>query len=137
MADQIPAPNTHVVQDAHVLSDKDVRQFLRKYFFLSNSPPPNEEFLDLFTDDGVWIFADRRAQGRQEIQALRTSMWKDIPHRDHSPAKIFSHGNHDDDTELMILGTTSWEYHEKEAKSTQGDWAAHCKLHKEEDGTIK
>ncbi|KAL8959195.1 MAG: hypothetical protein Q9183_005680, partial [Haloplaca sp. 2 TL-2023] len=62
---QIPAPNTHVVQDAHVLSDKDVRQFLRKYFFLSNSPPPNEDFLDLFTDDGVWIFADRRAQGRQ------------------------------------------------------------------------
>lgn len=65
MADQVPGENTHEVQVTHVLSDKDVRQFLRKFFYLSNEPPPSDEFTDLFTEDGVWIFADRKAQGRQ------------------------------------------------------------------------
>ncbi|KAL8699356.1 MAG: hypothetical protein Q9201_006049 [Fulgogasparrea decipioides] len=132
MTDRIPEENTHIVQEAaHALSDKDVRHFLRKFFYLSNEPPPNDEFTNLFTEDGVWIFADRRAQGRH---ALRKKMWEDIPHRDHSPVKIFSHGNHDNDTELMILGTTSWTYHEGHGNA--GDWAAHCKLEKDDNGKV-
>jgi len=169
MSDPTPAENTHEVQAAHALSDKDVRQFLRKFYYLSNAPPPNHEFNDLFTEDGVYTFADRKAKGHPgthkkrtawrslaylfaahdsellyicadallipAIQALREKLWQDIPHRDHSPIKIFSYGNHNDDTELMILGTTTWTYHE--GHGNVGDWAAHCKLVKRDAGEVK
>lgn len=49
--------------------------------------------------------------------------------------KTFSHGNHDDDTELMILGTATWTYHE--GHKNIGDWAAHVKLERGENGQIQ
>ena len=49
--------------------------------------------------------------------------------------KIFSHGNHHDDTELMVLGTVGWTYHAGHDHS--GDWAAHVELHKGDDGVLR
>lgn len=35
----------------------------------------------------------------------------------------------------MILGTVGWTYHA--GHGHEGDWAAHVKLHKGEDGTVR
>ena len=72
---------------------------------------------------------------RQAIRNLRKKLWADVKSRDHSPIKIFSHGNHDDDTELMILGTATWSY--EAGHTNEGDWAAHIKLEKGSDGKLR
>ncbi|KAL8779158.1 MAG: hypothetical protein Q9213_007084 [Squamulea squamosa] len=120
---------------AHVLSDAEVRQYLRKYFYISNDISLDKEWGELFTEDGVYIMGNRKATGREAIRTLRKKLYEEIPQRDHSPVKIFSHGNHHDDTEMMILGTVGWTYHE--GHSHAGDWAAHVKLHKGEDGVLR
>lgn len=71
----------------------------------------------------------------QAIRNLRKKVWEEVPNRDHDMVKVFSHGNHDDDTELMTLGTATWTYHE--GHQNVGDWAAHVKLEKDEDGKIE
>ncbi|KAL8713119.1 MAG: hypothetical protein Q9220_002640 [cf. Caloplaca sp. 1 TL-2023] len=126
----------HDTQAAHVLSDAKVRQYLRKYYYVANEPSLDTEYGDLFTEKGVFIVGPRKATGREAIRALRNAIWKEIPNRDHSPVKIFSHGNHDDDTELMVLGTASWTYHE--GHQNVADWVAHVKLEKDDkDGQIR
>ncbi|KAI4178762.1 MAG: hypothetical protein LQ346_007350 [Caloplaca aetnensis] len=127
--------DTHDTQAAHVLSDKDVRHFLRRYYYIANEPALDQEYGDLFTEDGVFIMGNRKATGREAIRNLRKKVWEEVPNRDHDMVKAFSHGNHDDDTELMILGTATWTYHE--GHQNVGDWAAHVKLEKGEDGKIE
>ncbi|KAL8946092.1 MAG: hypothetical protein Q9222_007465 [Ikaeria aurantiellina] len=135
MSDKSSAEDSHVTQAAHVLSDRKVRQFLRKYYYIANEPSLVDEYDDLFTEGGVFIIGSRKATGREAIRALRKAMWEEVPNRDHSPVKIFSHGNHDDDTELMILGTASWTYHE--GHQNIADWVAHVKLELGKDDQIR
>ncbi|KAL8728478.1 MAG: hypothetical protein Q9166_005376 [cf. Caloplaca sp. 2 TL-2023] len=135
MSDQSTEHETHVTQAVRDLSDREVRQYLRKYFYISNDISLDTEWGDLFTEDGVYIMGNRKATGREAIRKLRKKLYDEIPQRDHSPVKIFSHGNHHDDTELMILGTVGWTYHA--GHDHAGDWAAHCKLHKGDDGVLR
>ncbi|KAL8933097.1 MAG: hypothetical protein Q9216_006526 [Gyalolechia sp. 2 TL-2023] len=155
MTSKSQAEDTHDTQDAHVLSDAAVRQFLRKYYYIANEPSLDTEYGDLFTEDAVFIMADKKSKGRegkqlassdatimstnshfqQAIRALRKKLWQDVLSRDHSPIKMFSHGNHEDDTELMVLGTTTWTY--EGGHTNVGDWAAHVKLEKGDDGKLR
>lgn len=57
--------DTHDTQAAHVLSDKDVRHFLRKYYYVANEPALDKEYGDLFTEDGVFIMGNKKATGRE------------------------------------------------------------------------
>ncbi|KAL8719377.1 MAG: hypothetical protein Q9225_003607 [Loekoesia sp. 1 TL-2023] len=135
MSSKPPAEETHITQAAHVLSDKDVRHFLRKYYYIANEPALDTEYGDLFTEDAVFIMGNRKATGREAIRALRKKVWDEIPGRDHDMVKVFSHGNNDDDTELMVLGTVTWTYHA--GHKNLGDWAAHVKLDKGKNGQIR
>ncbi|KAL8867348.1 MAG: hypothetical protein Q9174_005722 [Haloplaca sp. 1 TL-2023] len=126
---------THLTQAQHVLSDGKVRQYLRKYYYIANEPGIDKEYGDLFTEDGVFIMGDRKATGREAIRALRKKIWEEVPNRDHDAVKMFSHGNHEDDTELMVLGTATWGYHE--GHKNVGDWAAHIKLEMGKDDQLR
>ncbi|KAL9626306.1 MAG: hypothetical protein Q9204_007412 [Flavoplaca sp. TL-2023a] len=135
MSTSEPEHETHNTQAVKDLSDSQVRQYLRKFYYISNDISLDKEWGDLFTEDGVYIMGNKKAKGPEAIRKLRKKLFEDIPSRDHSPIKIFSHGNHDDDTELMILGTVGWTYHA--GHGHEGDWAAHVKLHKGEDGMVR
>ncbi|KAL8686135.1 MAG: hypothetical protein Q9224_005542, partial [Gallowayella concinna] len=126
---------THITQTARGLSDHDVRQYLRKFYYVSNELSLDTEYGDLFTEDGVYIMGSRKATGRQAIRALRKKSYDEIPQQDHHPLKFFSHGNHHDDTEMMILGDVTWTYHAGHTHA--GDWAAHIKLQKGDDGVLR
>ncbi|KAL8757392.1 MAG: hypothetical protein Q9199_002269 [Rusavskia elegans] len=117
MSAKAPEHGTHKTQAVNDLSDRQVRQYLRKFYYVSNDISLEKEWGDLFAEDGVYIMGNRKATG---------------PEARPQPMKIFSHGNHDDDTELMILGTVGWTYHA--GHDHTGDWAAHVKLHKGDDG---
>lgn len=69
------------------------------------------------------------------IIALRKKLWEEVPGRDHNPAKVFSHGNHDDDTKLLVLGHVEHTHHA--GHSSNGDWVAHVKLVKDELGKVQ
>ncbi|KAL8887816.1 MAG: hypothetical protein Q9192_006270 [Flavoplaca navasiana] len=210
MSTSEPEHETHKTQAVKDLSDSQVRQYLRKFYYISNDISLDKEWGDLFTEDGVYIMGNKKAKGPEgtfsltgfptippkvvlflsfffpprvlfspppfspstihapllsphfpslpitpslhspllliphshqtkaassAIRKLRKKLFEDIPSRDHSPIKIFSHGNHDDDTELMILGTVGWTYHA--GHGHEGDWAAHVKLHKGNDGVMR
>ncbi|KAL8948280.1 MAG: hypothetical protein Q9183_007702, partial [Haloplaca sp. 2 TL-2023] len=140
--------DTHTTQAQHVLSDGKVRQYLRKYYYIANEPSLDKEYGDLFTEDGVFIMGSRKATGREAqgksntdqpsssaIRSLRKKIWEEVPNRDHDAVKMFSHGNHEDDTELMVLGTATWGYHE--GHKNVGDWAAHIKLEMGKDDQLR
>ncbi|KAL8850877.1 MAG: hypothetical protein Q9221_004190 [Calogaya cf. arnoldii] len=135
MSKEAAEHETHKTQAVNDLSDRQVRQFLRKFYYVSNDISLEKEWGELFADDGVYIMGNRKATGPDAIRKLRKKLYEEIPSRDHSPMKIFSHGNHEDDTELMILGTVGWTYHAGHDHS--GDWAAHVKLHKGDDGVVR
>ncbi|KAL8726180.1 MAG: hypothetical protein Q9181_006151 [Wetmoreana brouardii] len=135
MSNDGPTFETHNTQAAHDLSDREVRYFLRKYYYISNELSLDTDYGELSTEDGAFIIGDRKAIGREAIRALRKKMWEEVPNRDHDVQKIFSHGNHEDDTELMILGTATWGYHE--GHKNVGDWAAHVGLEKGKDGQVR
>ena len=105
MSNETPAEETHDTQAAHVLSDKDVRQFLRKYYYIANELGLDTEYGDLFAEDGVFIMGTRKARGRdgkldssppdlritiksparqglisflQAIRALRRKLWEEV-----------------------------------------------------------
>ncbi|KAL8840887.1 MAG: hypothetical protein Q9170_001151 [Blastenia crenularia] len=115
MSDKAPAEEAHDKQAAHVLSDKDVCHFWRRYYYIANEPSLSTKYVELFTEDSVFIMGNRKATEREgkTIRALPKKIWEEVPSRDHDMVKTFSHGNHEDDTELMILGTSSWTYHER------------------------
>ncbi|KAI4214006.1 MAG: hypothetical protein LQ351_003410 [Letrouitia transgressa] len=160
----ISAEDFHDTQAVKVLSDPDVRQFLRKYYYIANDISLDSEYADLFTEDAVFIMANRKAVGRSgqsfilsvqplsfatlvinlltqtqlfaqpAVVSFRKKLWDEIPKRDHSPTKIFSLGNDDDDMELMVLGTAEWGYHAGHSKT--GDWVAHVKLERDKDNQV-
>ncbi|KAL9614181.1 MAG: hypothetical protein Q9167_001333 [Letrouitia subvulpina] len=132
--DGISAEDFHDTQAVKVLSDRDVRQFLRKYYYIANDISLDNEYRDLFTEDAVFIMANRKAVGRSALVSLRKKLWEEIPKRDHSPTKIFSLGNDEDDMELMVLGSAEWGYHAGHSKT--GDWAAHVKLERDKDNNV-
>ncbi|KAL9593479.1 MAG: hypothetical protein Q9219_007532, partial [cf. Caloplaca sp. 3 TL-2023] len=135
MSNKTSPEETHDTQERHVLSDSDVRHFLRKYYYIANELALDTEYGDLFTEDGVFIMGGRKAKGREAIRALRKKIWDDIPSHDHDMRKVFSYGNHEDDTELMVLGNATWTYHA--GHQNVGDWAAHVKLERGKDGKLR
>ncbi|KAI4159716.1 MAG: hypothetical protein LQ342_006331 [Letrouitia transgressa] len=130
----ISAEDFHDTQAVKVLSDPDVRQFLRKYYYIANDISLDTEYAELFTEDAIFIMANRKAVGRSAVVSFRKKLWDEIPKRDHSPTKIFSLGNDDDDMELMVLGTAEWGYHAGHSKT--GDWVAHVKLERDKDNKV-
>ncbi|KAL8946091.1 MAG: hypothetical protein Q9222_007464 [Ikaeria aurantiellina] len=68
MTDQSAAEEeVHITQASKDLSDKTVRAFLRKYFYVSNDLSLEKEWGDLFTEDGTYIMGSRKATGRPGI----------------------------------------------------------------------
>ncbi|ROW16511.1 hypothetical protein VPNG_02794 [Cytospora leucostoma] len=110
------------------LTDPETRQLLETFYELSNAPnsasdiDANEEALaDLFHPvKGVYQLASRRAEGRDEILALRKALFAYIPRRDHTAVKLFTFGG--DQTQIMVLGRVAYGHHA--GHETSGDWAA-------------
>jgi hypothetical protein len=87
----------------------------------------------MFTDDGIYQFADNANQGRQKIHQFREFLYSNIPHRDHSILKVYTQGTND--LEMMALGSVSYKHHDGSSHET--DWAGLYSLTKSQDGALK
>ncbi|KAL8997686.1 MAG: hypothetical protein Q9169_003093 [Polycauliona sp. 2 TL-2023] len=62
-----PEHETHKTQAIGDLSDSAVRQYLRKFYYISNDISLDKEWGDLFTEDGVYIMGNKKATGPEAL----------------------------------------------------------------------
>ena len=46
------------------ITDQKLHDFLHRYYDVSNDPKAHDDYADLFTADGQFIFNDKKAKGR-------------------------------------------------------------------------
>lgn len=63
MSTSAPEHETHKSQAVNDLSDRQVRQYLRKFYYVSNDISLEKEWGELFAEDGVYIMGNRKATG--------------------------------------------------------------------------
>ncbi|KAI4217921.1 MAG: hypothetical protein LQ349_008954 [Xanthoria aureola] len=85
MSTSAPEHETHKTQAVNDLSDRQVRQYLRKFYYVSNDISLEKEWGELFAEDGVYIMGNRKATGPEAIRKLRKKLYEETPQRDHSP----------------------------------------------------
>ncbi|MCJ1474811.1 hypothetical protein MMC13_003471 [Lambiella insularis] len=88
------------------ITDPSIKEFLEKYYEISNHPGAHDDYADLFTVDGIWAH---------------------VPDREHTPLQIYTHGSNA--MEMVVYGDVKYEHHAGHKTGT--DWAAKIKLAKE------
>ncbi|KAF1968234.1 hypothetical protein BU23DRAFT_558651 [Bimuria novae-zelandiae CBS 107.79] len=107
--------------------DPKFKRFFEDFYAISDSPEAHDEYVDCFTKDATLIMASKKAQGSEEIFALRKGLWEKVAARAHNPTKIFPFGP--DSNEVMLHGTV--HYRLKAGDESDVDWAARARLVKE------
>ncbi|CAL8580540.1 hypothetical protein XPA_006262 [Xanthoria parietina] len=69
MSTSAPEHETHQTQAVNDLSDSQVRQYLRKLYYVSNDISLEKEWGELFAEDGVYIMGNRKATGPEGTAA--------------------------------------------------------------------
>ncbi|KAF2267803.1 hypothetical protein CC78DRAFT_530580 [Lojkania enalia] len=112
--------------------DPTYRKFFEDFYATSDTPDTHEKYTEFFTEDATLIMASKQVKGREEILALRKSMWEKVSSRLHKPLKIFPFGP--DSNEVMLRGTV--KYGLKAGGESGLDWGAYARLTKV-DGAVK
>ena len=131
--------------------NQEVKDFMRKFYEASNHPKAHAEYANLFTHDGIVVFASSEAKGTKsqsmsysmklgfmrtnqllDIHKLREEIWTNIPHREHRCVKVYPFDKEGHD--LMVLGVVDYKHHDGHEKGTE--WSARYKLVKE-NGELK
>ncbi|KAL5115397.1 hypothetical protein ACEQ8H_006697 [Pleosporales sp. CAS-2024a] len=108
--------------------DPKVQTFFQDFYAASDAPHAHEQYAQYFTHDATLILASKKVQGRNEIIALRKSMWEKVSSRLHKPIKVFPFGSNSN--EVMLYGTV--KYGLKDGGDKEVDWAARANLVNEE-----
>ncbi|KAJ4993638.1 fungal specific transcription factor [Stagonosporopsis vannaccii] len=112
--------------------DAAYKKFFEEFYATSDTPDAHEKYIENFTKDATLIMASKKANGSDEILALRKGMWEKVASRKHQAVKIFPFGPHSD--ECMLYGTV--KYGLKAGGESGLDWAARAHLVKD-DGKVK
>ena len=51
----------------NTITDQAVRDFLHRYYEVSNENETHEDFADLFTEDGEYIMNDKKTKGKEGV----------------------------------------------------------------------
>ncbi|KAF5878812.1 putative fungal specific transcription protein [Botrytis fragariae] len=118
----------------------EVKAFLEKYFQLSNAASSHNDheaneqaFAELFSNDGMYEFAEEQNVGRDAIISFRKKLFASVPHREHPVVRIFTFGS--DDMNLMCYGTVG--YRLSDDTVNMQEWAARYEIVKTEPGDLK
>ncbi|KAG9235302.1 hypothetical protein BJ875DRAFT_504134 [Amylocarpus encephaloides] len=107
--------------------DSGIKHFFEDFYKTSDTPDVHDSYADAFTANATLIMASRKHVGREEILALRRSMWEKVSSRLHTPVKIFPFGA--GSKELMLYGTV--DYLLKDGRKAKVDWAAKANMVKD------
>ncbi len=129
----------------------EIREFLEKFYAISDDPSANEQHARSLTKDGKLIMGPTEVNGydgrllcpvcsnvlynnqrNADILKFRKGMWEKVAKRSHHPLQIYAFGAGSDD--VMLHGTVSYEL--KDGKKTSTAWAAKAHFTKE-DGELK
>ncbi|KAI4614449.1 hypothetical protein J4E83_007103 [Alternaria metachromatica] len=113
--------------------DPAYKKFFEDFYATSDAAEAHEEYVQYFTKDATLVMASKRVEGREEILALRKSMWEKVSTRAHKPLQVFPFGPKSD--EVMLYGTVKYGF--KAGGESSKDWAARAHLVKEDDGKVK
>ncbi|KAF7910106.1 uncharacterized protein EAE98_010904 [Botrytis deweyae] len=118
----------------------EVKAFLEKYFQLSNAASSHnnheaneQEFAELFSNDGIYEFAEEQNVGRDAIISFRKKLFANVPHREHPVVRIFTFGS--DDMNLMCYGTVGYKLSDDTVNMQE--WAARYEIVKTGPGDLK
>ncbi|KAI1106317.1 hypothetical protein F4804DRAFT_301539 [Jackrogersella minutella] len=122
--------------------DEKVKDFIARFYAVSDDPTKNEEWVDCFLPDAVIILGDNSAKGAEDIRRLRQGMWEQTEARRHKPEKVFpaSFGGNDGAggegtvIEYTLLG--SLDLTTKIGEQRAVSWAGHAIL-REVQGKLK
>ncbi|KAG7005907.1 hypothetical protein G7Y79_00017g042890 [Physcia stellaris] len=112
------------------IKDPAIKEFIEKYYEISNTGYAHDDYAALFTPDGEFWMNGKKAKGYDEIKSLYRAIWAHVPNRDHKPINIYTHG--DDEKHLMVHGDVTYKHHH--GHETAADWAALMVLAKDESG---
>ncbi|KAI4920199.1 hypothetical protein J4E90_002340 [Alternaria incomplexa] len=113
--------------------DPAYKKFFEDFYATSDAAEAHEEYVQYFTKDATLVMASKRVVGREEILALRKSMWEKVSTRTHKPLQVFPFGPKSD--EVMLYGTVKYGF--KAGGESSKDWAARAHLVKEDGGKVK
>ncbi|KAI2470444.1 hypothetical protein F4781DRAFT_430459 [Annulohypoxylon bovei var. microspora] len=122
------------------VADERTKDFIARFYAVSDDPSRNEEWVDYFLPDAVVIIGDKSAKGTDEIRRLRQSMWEGTESRRHKPGKVFpaSFGGADNSEEITIeyMLRGSLDLVTKNGEQQAVSWAGHAVLN-EVQGMLK
>ncbi|KAK8911094.1 hypothetical protein QC760_000155 [Botrytis cinerea] len=118
----------------------EVKALLEKYFQLSNASSSHndheaneQEFAELFVNDGTYELAEEQSVGRDEIISFRKKLFANIPHREHPVVRIFTFGS--DDMNLMCYGTVGYKISDEPVNMQE--WAARYEIVRTGPGDLR
>ncbi|KAK4106883.1 hypothetical protein N658DRAFT_415821 [Parathielavia hyrcaniae] len=117
--------------------DSSVKQFITRFFEVSDDPGRDGEWADFFRDDATLFMMKDVAKGKEEIMKLRRGMWKDVEARKHRLAKVFPASFSPDqkavvvmhEKEFMLFGAAA--YRMRDGSEAVAGFAAHAQLRRE------
>ncbi|KAM0315750.1 hypothetical protein ACHAO8_003602 [Botrytis cinerea] len=134
----------------------EVKALLEKYFQLSNASSSHndheasmlllihvtrllnksedeQEFAELFVNDGTYELAEEQSVGRDEIISFPKKLFANIPHREHPVVRIFTFGS--DDMNLMCYGTVGYKISDEPVNMQE--WAARYEIVRTGPGDLR
>ncbi|UPX12900.1 uncharacterized protein EKO05_0003433 [Ascochyta rabiei] len=100
------------------------KRFFEEFYATSDTPDAHEKYVENFTQNATLVMASKKAQGSDEILALRKGMWEKVASRKHKAIKIFPFGPNSN--EAMLYGTV--QYGLKAGGESGLEWAARAHL---------
>ncbi|KAI7781775.1 hypothetical protein LA080_014406 [Diaporthe eres] len=138
MSNYRPAYPTNVQVDA------GVKEFITKFYGVSDTPGKNQEWLDFFRDDATLVMALQEASGKTDILKVREGMWEKVQARRHTVYQVFpatfdgaeaEGGGGDEEVELMLYGDVVYKLKgSADGEETKVDWAGRARLRRAAGG---
>ncbi|KAL1871407.1 hypothetical protein Daus18300_004774 [Diaporthe australafricana] len=118
---------------SNVQVDAGVKDFITKFYGVSDTAGKNQEWLEFFHDDATLVMGLQEASGKTDILKVREGMWEKVQARKHSVFQVFpgSFGEGKgggDEVELMLYGNVVYRLKASPDGEDKVDWAGRAKL---------
>ncbi|KAG8161485.1 hypothetical protein KVR01_008472 [Diaporthe batatas] len=137
--------NYSPVYPTNVQVDDGVKDFITKFYGVSDTPGKNQEWLDFFHHDATLVMGLQEATGKTDILKVREGMWEKVQARKHTVYQVFpatfngaggaggaGGGN---EVELMLYGDVVYKLKGgPEGEEAKVDWAGRARLTRAAEG---
>ncbi|KAK8031583.1 hypothetical protein PG990_001317 [Apiospora arundinis] len=111
------------------VTDK-LRDFIPKFFQLSDNSARNKEWVDCFDPDATVIMGKDQASGTEKIRQLRDRMWEKVASRKHTVSRFLEDAHELEEEEgerkFMLFGEVT--YGLKTGETKVGSWSANARV---------